>query len=374
MLVAIKDCASDMSPYVRKTAAHAIPKLFSLDPDLKDDIISIIERLLNDKTSLVLGSAVQAFEEVCPERIDLVHQNYRKFASLMADFDEWGQVILINLLIRYGRTQFVDPAKTENHIVDSDHRLLLRNSKPLLQSRNAAVVMAVVQLHLFLGPASETNVAIVKPLIRLLHSHPEIQALVLTNIVTMTSSKANASNITSSERLDMQIGLRTLFEPYLKSFFVKARDSTQVKVLKLEILTNLSTGSNIALILREFQAYVQNYQDGDEGMDFVRATIQAIGRCATRIREVAPICLNGLISLLSNRNEAIVAQSIIVIRTQIINKEREKHADMLINNSIESNNSQPNDENKENAMEKADNIISLIIKQVAKLLDKISTR
>lgn len=30
MLIAIKDCASDMSPYVRKTAAHAIPKLYSL--------------------------------------------------------------------------------------------------------------------------------------------------------------------------------------------------------------------------------------------------------------------------------------------------------------------------------------------------------
>lgn len=30
MLIAIKDCANDMSPYVRKTAAHAIPKLYSL--------------------------------------------------------------------------------------------------------------------------------------------------------------------------------------------------------------------------------------------------------------------------------------------------------------------------------------------------------
>lgn len=30
VLIAIKDCANDMSPYVRKTAAHAIPKLVSL--------------------------------------------------------------------------------------------------------------------------------------------------------------------------------------------------------------------------------------------------------------------------------------------------------------------------------------------------------
>jgi AP-3 complex subunit beta len=30
MLIAIRDCSNDMSPYVRKTAAHAIPKLNSL--------------------------------------------------------------------------------------------------------------------------------------------------------------------------------------------------------------------------------------------------------------------------------------------------------------------------------------------------------
>lgn len=31
MMLAIKEAASDMSPYVRKTAAHAIPKLYRYD-------------------------------------------------------------------------------------------------------------------------------------------------------------------------------------------------------------------------------------------------------------------------------------------------------------------------------------------------------
>ncbi|KAI1283815.1 AP-3 complex subunit beta-2 [Halotydeus destructor] len=190
VLVAIRDCAGDMSPYVRKTAAHAIPKLFGLDAELKGEIVAIVEKLLSDKTSLVLGSAVAAFEEVCPERSDLVHAHFRKFASLMADFDEWGQVILLNMLVRYGRSQFADPARSGNSVCDSDHRMLLRNSKPLLQSRNAAVVMAVVQLHLALGPAAELNGAIVKPLVRLLHSRPEIQALVLANIATLTATSS----------------------------------------------------------------------------------------------------------------------------------------------------------------------------------------
>lgn len=50
MLLAIKEAVSDMSPYVRKTAANAITKLYNLDPDLKDELIEIIEKLLADKT------------------------------------------------------------------------------------------------------------------------------------------------------------------------------------------------------------------------------------------------------------------------------------------------------------------------------------
>ncbi len=58
---------------------------------------------------LVAGSAIQAFEEVCPERIDLIHKNYRKLCNLLVDVEEWGQVVIINMLTRYSRTQFLDP-------------------------------------------------------------------------------------------------------------------------------------------------------------------------------------------------------------------------------------------------------------------------
>ena len=44
-----------------------------------------------------------AFEEVCPERIDLIHKNYRKLCNLLMDVEEWGQVVIINMLTRYAR-------------------------------------------------------------------------------------------------------------------------------------------------------------------------------------------------------------------------------------------------------------------------------
>ena len=159
---------------------------------------------------------MQAFEHVCPERIDLIHKNYRRLCNLLVDIDEWGQVTVLNMLTRYARSQFMDPNRviedekagfypeenksatgtneeddsTEKRtfVMDSDHRLLLRCTKPLLQSRNSAVsfavktirsprefdrlqvVMAVAQLYYYVAPRSEIQI-VAKSLIRLLRLH-----------------------------------------------------------------------------------------------------------------------------------------------------------------------------------------------------------
>jgi AP-3 complex subunit beta len=111
----------DMSPYVRKTAANAIPKLYSLDPEQKEPLVEIIEKLLKDQTTLVAGSVVMAFDVVCPDRIDLVHKNYRKLCNLLVDVDEWGQIVILNMLTRYARTQFIDPNKS----VSGNHTIII---------------------------------------------------------------------------------------------------------------------------------------------------------------------------------------------------------------------------------------------------------
>ncbi|XP_078237234.1 AP-3 complex subunit beta-2 isoform X4 [Pogona vitticeps] len=337
MMLAIKEAASDMSPYVRKTAAHAIPKLYSLDSDQKDQLIEVIEKLLADKTTLVAGSVVMAFEEVCPERIDLIHKNYRKLCNLLIDVEEWGQVVIINMLTRYARTQFLSPNQNESlleesaekafygseeedskddkaeptslvkrkpYVMDPDHRLLLRNTKPLLQSRNAAVVMSVAQLYFHLAPKAEVGV-IAKALVRLLRSHSEVQYVVLQNVATMSIKR------------------RGMFEPYLKSFYIRSTDPTQIKILKLEVLTNLANETNISTILREFQTYIRSMDK-----DFVAATIQAIGRCATNIGKVRDTCLNGLVQLLSNRDELVVAESVVVIK-KLLQMQPSQHSEII---------------------------------------------
>uniref|UniRef100_A0A671LJN1 AP-3 complex subunit beta n=1 Tax=Sinocyclocheilus anshuiensis TaxID=1608454 RepID=A0A671LJN1_9TELE len=328
MMLAIKEAATDLSPYVRKTAAHAIQKLYSLDPDQKEHLIEVIEKLLKDKSTLVAGSVVMAFEEVCPDRIDLIHKNYRKLCNLLVDVEEWGQVVIIHMLTRYARTQFVSPWRedavfdensekafydseeerrvdqSKPYIMDPDHRLLLRNTKPLLQSRNTAVVMAVSQLYWHLAPKHELSI-ITKSLVRLLRSHREVQYIVLQNIATMSIQR------------------KGMFEPFMKSFYVRSTDATHIKTLKLEILTNLANEASISTILREFQTYVKSQDKA-----FAAATIQAIGCCATNISEVTDTCLNGLVLLLSNRDETVVAESVVVIK-KLLQTQPSQHSDII---------------------------------------------
>uniref|UniRef100_A0A8C8BP50 AP-3 complex subunit beta n=1 Tax=Otus sunia TaxID=257818 RepID=A0A8C8BP50_9STRI len=265
MMLAIKEAASDMSPYVRKTAAHAIPKLYSLDSDQKDQLIEVIEKLLADKTTLVAGSVVMAFEEVCPERIDLIHKNYRKLCNLLIDVEEWGQVVIINMLTRYARTQFLSP------------------------NQNVSVGTS--------GCPRSLGVAAVP--------HRSVQYVVLQNVATMSIKR------------------RGMFEPYLKSFYIRSTDPTQIKILKLEVLTNLANETNISTILREFQTYIRSMDK-----DFVAATIQAIGRCATNIGKVRDTCLNGLVQLLSNRDELVVAESVVVIK-KLLQMQPAQHSEII---------------------------------------------
>jgi AP-3 complex subunit beta len=139
----------------------------SLDSERKDELIDCIEILLGDDRTLVLGSAIAAFNEVCPERLDIIHPHFRKLCNMLADTDEWGQIYILQLLTRYARLQFANPnadhpvkAKRKAQFysddesgssddgddyivepgeVDPDHQMLLRAALPLLQSRNTGV-------------------------------------------------------------------------------------------------------------------------------------------------------------------------------------------------------------------------------------------
>ncbi|KAF9433376.1 AP-3 complex subunit beta-2 [Entomortierella beljakovae] len=331
VILGIKKCVTDLSPYVRKIAAHAIPKCYQLDPAQKDSLIDIISTMLGDNSTFTIGSVIMAFDQVCPDRLDLIHPQYRKLCRMLVDMDEWGQITAMDLLLRYSRTQFLNPigklstvpvtrAKKEksvvksfysdddsdvshhsnrdsdssddeeNHAVDPDLAFLLKCALPLLQSRNSQVVLSVAKLYMHLAPVEESY-KIARPLIRLLRSHREIQFVVLNNIVAIASDRPY------------------IFDQHYQHFFVRSTDPVFIRNSKLDILTMIASDNNITFILRELQEYVKS-----SNKDFVTQAIEAIGRCASNIPAMAESCLGGLLKLSLSKSDSVVAQSVVAIR------------------------------------------------------------
>jgi AP-3 complex subunit beta len=181
-------------------------------------------------------------------------------------------------------------ASTNEASLDPDHRLLLKSALPLLQSRNTGVVMAVATLYHYLAPRMD-QVKIAKSLIRILHTRKEAKFVILNGILTFVENNPD------------------MFRPHLSDFFVESTEPVYIRKIKIDIVTLLANEGNISRILREFKIYV-----GQEDKDFVKATIQAIGRCAMLLPEVTETCMHCLTSLIGTHSEGAVAEAIVVIK------------------------------------------------------------
>lgn len=330
--LAIRKGLGDMSPYVRKAAALAIPKCYRLDPGTLPQLLGYLSTLLGDKQYYVAGAAVRAFMEICPDRIDLIHKHYRGLVKKLVDMDEWNQLATLQLMTIYARKCF--PRRTtkvkkkhdtkgfygdeegqegeesaeEIAVLDPDLELLLKGIKPLLQSRNSAVVVAVVRAYFNLGTPSYID-SMIGPLIALLRGPQDIQHIALYNIVSVAISRPES------------------FVRYASRFLVHATDPPQVWELKLEMLTLIFPHCDIhtkSLILNE----LEHFASGSD-RELVRESVRAIGRCAQSDTRTSARCLRLLLKQISSPDGNLVAESLTVIR-HLIQQDPDSHMKTVI--------------------------------------------
>jgi AP-3 complex subunit beta len=133
--------------------------------------------------------------------LDLLHPYFRHICRLIVDADEWGQVVAVESLARYCRAMLEKP-ETPSTTPDSDDELegmdidlamFLDCSKPLFQSRNPAVVLALAKAYYHLAPIGHKLVGqelLVSPLLRLTGSKgDEVKALAWDVIATMSEER-----------------------------------------------------------------------------------------------------------------------------------------------------------------------------------------
>ncbi|CAI4210918.1 unnamed protein product [Parascedosporium putredinis] len=333
--LAIKKGVADMSPYVRRAAALAIPKCYRLDPSQEPQLVDYLTTLLGDKQYYVAGAAVISFMEMCPERIDLIHKNYRSLVKKIVDMDEWGQLATLRMAAYYARKcfprrtrkaglaeksgqaadlqGFYDDTGVETNssevILDPDLQLLLNSIKPLLQSRNSGVVVAVVRCYAELGTREYVKLAI-GPLVALLRGASDIQQVALYNVVSICLRWPED------------------FVKYANHFLVRDSDSTAVWELKLEILTLIFPHSNAhikSLILHE----LEHFSRGSSNPLLVRESVRAIGRCAQADSSMATRCLRLLLGQIASLDGRLAAESLTVIR-HLIQQDPEGHVGTVV--------------------------------------------
>ncbi|KAK0609422.1 adaptin N terminal region-domain-containing protein [Immersiella caudata] len=282
----------DESPYVRKTAAICVAKLFDLSPStcLENGFLEILQELIGDPNPMVVANSVQALAEIsetAPETRALVitPTTLKKLLMALNECTEWGRVTILTTLADYPTSD----VKEAEHICE--------RVSPQFQHVNPSVVLAAVKvvfIHMKLVNPELVRQYLKKmapPLVTLIASAPEVQYVALRNIDLLLQAKPD---ILSKE---------------LRVFFCKYNDPPYVKLQKLEIMVRIANEKNFDQLLAELKEYALEVD-----MDFVKRSIKAIGQVAIKIEGASEKCVNTLLDLIATKVNYVVQEVVVVIK------------------------------------------------------------
>mmetsp|Transcript_2637 Transcript_2637/g.3600 ORF Transcript_2637/g.3600 Transcript_2637/m.3600 type:complete len:910 (+) Transcript_2637:40-2769(+) len=285
-------CLKDDDPYVRKTAAVCVAKLYDISPELVEDrgFIDTLRDLISDSNPTVVANAVSALSEIAENSkkdVMMVTANVlQKLLAALNECTEWGQVFILDSLSQYSPT---DAREAEG---------IIERVSPRLQHANSAVVMSAVKVILrYLDDVTNQEVVrsitkkLAPPLVTLLNSEPEIQYVALRNINLIVLKRPR------------------ILEHEIKVFFCKYNDPIYVKMEKLEIIIRLASERNVDQVLLELKEYATEVD-----VDFVRRAVRAIGRCAIKLEKATERCINVLLDLIKTKVSYVVQEAVVVIK------------------------------------------------------------
>ncbi len=291
----LRKCLKDDNPYVRKTAAICVVKLYDLKPSLavENGFLGLLQEMVTDSNPMVVANAVLALTEIqeSAEEGDedvfaLDSQTLGRLLVALGECTEWGRIAILNAVAKY----VAQDDKEAEHICE---RVI-----PQFQHANGSVVLAaikVIMIHIRSVTRDEFVKSIMRkmapPLVTLVSSAPEVQWVALRNINLILQKRPDA------------------LANEMRVFFCKYNDPPYVKVEKLAIMTKLATEKNVDTFLSELKEYASEVD-----VDFVRKAVRAIGQCAIKIEGAAERCVNVLLDLIATRVSYVVQESIIVIK------------------------------------------------------------
>ncbi|KAJ3232228.1 AP-2 complex subunit beta [Chytriomyces hyalinus] len=289
----LKKSLKDDDPYVRKTSALCVAKIFDLNPAICIDngLIAILQDMLSDRNPMVIANAVSALSEIHAqspkEQIFIITPtSLTKLLAALNECTEWGQICILESLSGY------KPQPGSREAAEIVERVIAR-----LQHANPSVVLSAVKvLMIYLSHVdAELSKQVVRkmapPLVTLLSSEPEIQYVALRNINLILH---RYPQILAQE---------------IRVFFTKYNDPLYVKLEKLECIIKLSSTDNIDQVLLELREYASEVD-----VEFVRRSVRAIGRCAVKLDMASERCVNVLLDLIKTKVSYVLQEAVVVIK------------------------------------------------------------
>ncbi|KAG7092420.1 hypothetical protein E1B28_008776 [Marasmius oreades] len=288
----LRHALKDRDPYVRKTAAICVAKLYTADPRRaeKEGFVELLRDLMLDANATVVANAVAALSEIGDRqdgvtfRLNLATAN--KLLVAIPDASEWGQIYILDSLLRY---------VPEQH---ADAELMAERILVQLQHANSAVVLTTIKALMYLMNYMANRQLIDHickkmgpPLVTLLASGPEVQYVTLRNILLIIQRRPQ------------------VLKNDVRVFFCKYNDPIYVKLAKLEIMYRLARAENAKEVLAELQEYASEVD-----LDFVRKAVRSIGRLAIKVEGAADDCIQALLDLIETKVTYVVQEAVIVIK------------------------------------------------------------
>ncbi|KAH9062637.1 Adaptor protein complex beta subunit [Lactarius deliciosus] len=291
----------DENPYVRKTAALCVAKLYDLKPELvlENGFLEQLHEMISDSNPMVVANTITALADIHtsatsqpstsssdPAVFTVTPTILNKLLIALNECSEWGRVAILSALARY-------EAQDEK---ESEH--ICERVVPQFQHVNGSVVLGavrVIMIHMRKVKREDFNKQLIRkmapPLVTLLSSPPEVQWIALRNINLLLQKR---SDILSNE---------------MRVFFCKYNDPLYVKVEKLDIMVRLANEHNVDALLSELKEYASEVD-----VDFVRRSIKAIGQAAVKIEAGAERCVNVLLDLIATRVSYVVQEAVVVMK------------------------------------------------------------
>lgn len=253
----LKDALNDEDPYVRKTAAISVAKLYDISPERCEELefVDRLVDLLSDGNAMVVSNAIASLTEITHRKgkfFEMDGKSLHNLLTALSECSEWGRVYILDFLAVHL------PADTRE-IESAVQRVV-----PHLSHSNAAVVLSAAKVLIrymdYIEDADKLKSICRKlapPLVSLMSSNPEIQYIAIKNINLIVQKRAEIFR--KSEEM--------------KVFFCNFNDPLYVKLEKLEIMIRLVDLKTIDQFLHEVKEYAQELD-----VPFVRKAVSAIGR------------------------------------------------------------------------------------------------